>query len=239
MGNLKVFIANDDLKIIDSIKSIFVDNEGFEIIGTSQDGMEACEKMMEIKPDLAFVGNQMKNLNGPEIMERVNPFSLNAKTVFVLISDKKTFLQYDFLRKYRNINILYTPVEHRELLDVKDEFLEYRKIMIECLLDDTYIRRENLYKDYNYTRHIDYSKILNEKDIKLLHKLDIDIDLNKKYTEEEQETIEDALINFWDGGSDIFGNKLPPLRNLELTGVSREEFNRLYDSIYSIETMYT
>lgn len=239
MGNLKVFIANDDLKIIDSIKSIFVDNEGFEIIGTSQDGMEACKKMMELKPDLAFVGNQMKNLNGPEIMEKVNPFSLKAKTVFVLISDKKRFLQYDFLRKYRNIDILYTPVERRELLKVKDNFLEYRERMIEYILDDTYIRLENLNKNYNYTRHIDYSKYLNEKDVELLHKLDIDIDLNKKYTEAEQEIIENALIDFWDGESDIFENKLPPSRSLELTGVSREEYNRLYEIIYSVETMYT
>lgn len=239
MGNLKVFIANDDLKIIDSIMSIFTDYEGFEIIGTSQDGMEACQKMMELKPDLAFVGNQMKNLNGPEIMEKVNPFSLKARTVFVLISDKKIFLQYDFLQKYRNIAILYTPVERRELIDVKNEFLEYRKRMIECILNENYIRRENALKDYYYTRHIDYSKYLNEKDVELLHKLEIDIDLNKKYTEEEQEIIEDALIEFWDGGSDIFGDSLLPDRKLELTGVSREEYNRLYDIIYSVETMYT
>lgn len=239
MGNLKVFIANDDLKIIDSIMSIFIDNEGFEIAGTSQDGMEACKKMIELKPDLAFVGNQMKNLNGPEIMEKVNPFSLKAKTVFVLISDKKIFLQYDFLQKYRNIDILYTPIERRELLNVKDKFIEYRKDMIKCVLDESYINRENFLKDYYYTRHIDYSKYLNEKDVELLHKLEIDIDLNKKYTEEEQEIIEDALIEFWDGGSDIFGNKIPPDRKLELTGVSRKEYNRLYDIIYSVETMYT
>lgn len=239
MGNLKVFIANDDLKIIDSIKSIFINNEGFEIAGISQDGLEACQKMLELKPDLAFVGSQMKNLNGPEIMEKVNPFSLNAKTVFVLISDKKVFLQYDFLRKYRNIAILYTPVEYRELLDVKNKFIKYRKRMINNLLNDEYVRHENFDKDYNYTRHIDYSKYLNEKDVEILHKLEIDIDLNKKYTEEEQEIIEEALISFWDGGSDIFGNKLPPIRDLELTGVSREEYNRLYDIIYSIETLYT
>lgn len=239
MGNLKVFIANDDLKIIDKINAIFFDNERFEIVGTSQDGMEACEKMMKLKPDLAFVGNQMKNLNGPEIMEKVNPFSLTSKTIFVLISDKKTFLQYDFLRKYRNIDILYTPIEHRELLNVKDKFLEYRKRMIECMLNNDYRHREKSLKDYYYTRHIDYSKYLNEKDIELLHKLDIDIDLNKKYTEEEQEIIEDALIEFWDGGSDIFGNKLPPCRKLELTGISREEYNRLYNIIYSVQTMYT
>lgn len=239
MGSLKVFIANDDLKIIDSIMSIFIDNEVFEIIGTSQDGIEACKKMIELKPDLAFVGNQMKNLNGPEIMEKVNPFSLKAKTVFVLISDKKIFLQYDFLRKYRNIDILYNPIERRELIDIKNNFLEYRKRMIKYFQDDEYIRRENLNKDYNYTRHIDYSKYLNEKDIELLHKLNIDIDLNKKYTEEEQEIIEDALIEFWDGGSDILGNKLPPNRKLELTGVSRKEYNRLYDIIYNVETLYT
>lgn len=239
MGNLKVFIANDDLKIIDSIKSIFIDNEGFEIIGTSQDGLETCEQLLKLKPDLAFVGNEMKNLNGPEIMEKVNPFSLNAKTVFVLISNKKIFLQYDFLVKYRNIAILYTPVEHRELVNVKNKFLEYWERMMDKMLDDVYIRHENFNKDYNYTRHIDYSKYLNEKDVELLHKLEIDIDLNKKYTEYEQEIIEDALISFWDGGSDIFGNKLPPSRDLELTGVSREEYNRLYDIIYSIETLYT
>lgn len=239
MGNLKVFIANDDLKIIDSIKSIFIDNEGFEVIGTSQDGLETCEQLLKLKPDLAFVGNEMKNLNGPEIMEKVNPFSLNAKTVFVLISNKKIFLQYDFLVKYRNIAILYAPVEYRELLDVKDKFLEYNEKMINRMLNNNYIRLENLNKDYKYTRYIDYSKYLNEKDVELLHKLEIDIDLKKKYTDDEQETIESALIAFWDGGSDIWGNKLPPSRDLELTGVSREEYNRLYDIIYSIETLYT
>lgn len=239
MGNLKIFIANDDLKIIDKINSIFFDNEGFEIIGTTQDGMEAYEKILELKPDLVFVGNPMKNISGPEIMEKVNTFSLTSKTVFVLISDKKTFLQYDFLQKHRNIDILYNPIERRELLNVKDKFLQYRKEMIKNMLDDEYISDEKFFKDYNYTRHIDYSKYLNENDIELLHKLDIDIDLNKKYTEEEQEIIEDALVEFWDGGSDIFGNILPPERKLELTGVSREEYNRLYDIIYNVEKKYS
>lgn len=235
MSKFKVFIANDDLKIIDSINSIFFDNERFEIVGTTQDGMEAYQKIMELEPDLAFVGDKMKNLNGPEIMEKINPFLLHAKTTFILISDHKIFLQYDFLIKYMNIDILYNPIERRELLNARDKFLERKNYHH----SKTFIQNQLLDREYTYVRHIDYSKYLNENDVKLLHKLDIDIELSKKYTEEEHELIEGALVYFWDGGSDIYGNKLPPDRKLELTGVSREEYNRLYDIMYSIETMYT
>ena len=130
-------------------------------------------------------------------MEKVNTFSLTSKTVFVLISDKKTFLQYDFLQKHRNIDILYNPIERRELLNVKDKFLQYRKEMIKNMLDDEYISDEKFFKDYNYTRHIDYSKYLNENDIELLHRLDIDIDLNKKAFEKIEPLVTGRMPIRW------------------------------------------
>lgn len=239
MSKFKVFIANDDLKIIDNVNSIFFDSNKFEVIGTSQDGMEAYQKIMELEPDLAFVGDKMKNLNGPEIMEKVNPFLLHAKTTFVLISDHKIFLQYDFLIKYMNIDILYNPIERRELLNARDKFLKRKERLENYPPSKAFIQNQLLNREYTYIRHIDYSKYINENDVELLHKLDIDIDLSKKYTEEEHELIEGVLVYFWDGGSDIYGNKLPPDRKIELTGVSRKEYNRLYDIIYSVETMYT
>ena len=47
------------------------------------------------------------------------------------------------------------------------------------------------------------------------------------------------LNKYWDGAEDTEGNRLPPTRKLEITGVSRDDFNRIYETINNVETLYT
>lgn len=47
------------------------------------------------------------------------------------------------------------------------------------------------------------------------------------------------LNKYWDRAENIGGNFLLPRRKLELTGVSRNDYNRLYEKLNNIETTYT
>lgn len=72
-----------------------------------------------------------------------------------------------------------------------------------------------------------------------MKKLNIEIDINKLYTESEHDQFLLAFAAYWDGAEDIHGNPMPPIKILDFTGVSKQDFDRLHDIMLDIETIYT
>jgi hypothetical protein len=96
----------------------------------------------------------------------------------------------------------------------------------------------NIY-EYQNIRYIDYSIYFSVAEIELLGRLNVTIDTTKKYTDEEHALFEMEMVNYCDECSDVYGNKLPPEKELEKTNISRKKFNELLEKLYSVETLYT
>ena len=239
MEKLKVFIADDDLKYIDDVRAIFCHDEDFEIIGLTQDGKEAYSKIKELQPDLVFIGSNLKNMKAEDIIEKINPFILDAKVFFVLMTDKKIVFQRGFLSKYNTIDILYKPIEDYELKNIQSSFAEKRKKVLDRNNNEKFRSTQMRFRDFEYTRIIDYSKYYTSQDIELLKKLNIEIDINKLYTESEHDQFLLVFAAYWDGAEDIHGNPMPPIKILDFTGVSKQDFDRLHEIMLDIETIYT
>ena len=95
------------------------------------------------------------------------------------------------------------------------------------------------WKDKYYNKKIvDYSKYFTDDDIQLLHKLEVHINKNKIYTEYEHEGFEMDMIVFYEEAEYIDGTKVPPIRNIDEGGVSREDYKILLDIFYKIATDY-
>lgn len=94
-------------------------------------------------------------------------------------------------------------------------------------------------KDYRTKKVIKYSEYLNGYDFEKLAKLGIYIDSDKVYTEEEHEWFEMELIEYWDGATRVDGTLEPPMKDLEGTGVTREEYNELLNKMNEVKTQYT
>lgn len=85
---------------------------------------------------------------------------------------------------------------------------------------------------------VDYSKYFTEEDITLLHKLEVNIELDKIYTEYQHECFEMDIIAFYEDAENIDGTKEPPIKNIDNYGVSREDYKRLLDILYQVSIDY-
>lgn len=238
MNKIRIVVAYNNLKVQDAIQDLAVKGK-FEILDCIEDETKVIETIKYTKPDLVFLGDNFENLKVIDVLEQVNKNYCEAITAFVVISNKKIPLQMSIYYKYNVLDILYTPLyddEIKTILWKSEHKISSYFESINMLKEQG--TEERLY-DYRYNRHIDYSKYFNEDDCVLLEKLDVYIDFTQKYTEEENEIFAMNLNKYWDEAEDVDGNRLPPARKLELTGVSRDDFNRLYETFNNIETLYT
>lgn len=81
---------------------------------------------------------------------------------------------------------------------------------------------------------VDYSKYFSKKDIEVLKKLEVCIDLKKIYTEYEHDIFEMKLIEYYEDAEDIYGNKLSPIKNIDDYDVSRDDYSRILGLMYQI-----
>lgn len=238
MNKIRIIVAYKDLKIQDAIQDLAV-NDKFEILDFIEDETKVIETIKYTKPDLVFLGDDFDNLKVIDVLEQVNKNYCKAITAFVVISNKKVPLQMSIYSKYNVLDILYTPLYDD---DIKTALWESENKITSYFENLKRVKEqgieERLY-DYRYNRHIDYSKYFTEDDCRLLEKLDVYINFTQKYTEEENELFAMELNKYWDGAEDTEGNHLPPVRKLGLTGVSRDDFNRIYEILNNVETLYT
>jgi DNA-binding NarL/FixJ family response regulator len=72
LNKIKVFLADDHNLIRAGIKSLISEFSGIEVIGEAEDGREAIDKIIELKPDIVLLDIKMKELNGLEVTARLN-----------------------------------------------------------------------------------------------------------------------------------------------------------------------
>jgi DNA-binding NarL/FixJ family response regulator len=64
MSNLKIFIADDHQILIDGIVAFFNDLEGFEVIGSANDGLNLLQEIATKTPDIILLDLNMPKLDG-------------------------------------------------------------------------------------------------------------------------------------------------------------------------------
>jgi len=72
MGKLKVFITDDNERMVATLKELVSAQDDMEVVGTAFDGCEAIEKIKEIQPDVLLLDIIMPKLDGLGVMEKLN-----------------------------------------------------------------------------------------------------------------------------------------------------------------------
>jgi chemotaxis protein methyltransferase CheR len=70
---IKVLCVDDSPTVIAILKRVISAENGFEIIGTAGDGIEAAEKMKTLRPDVITLDIHMPKMNGVEYLEKHRP----------------------------------------------------------------------------------------------------------------------------------------------------------------------
>lgn len=75
MEKIKIFIADDDGDWREKLCDYLDAKPNFEVIGTAEDGDEACTKLKELEPDIVILDICMPYLDGLEVLKRLRQTS--------------------------------------------------------------------------------------------------------------------------------------------------------------------
>lgn len=117
---LKVILADDEPYIVLGL-SLIIDweKEGFEIVGTADNGQKALELIRDENPDLVITDIKMPIMTGLELLEKSREEGFDSE--FVILSGYNEFDYAKTAMKYRSIDYLLKPIDKDELLGVLEK----------------------------------------------------------------------------------------------------------------------
>lgn len=68
---IKIIIADDNLEFVTTFAKYLNEEEDMEVISVARDGLEAYDKIIELKPDVALLDVIMPNLDGIGVLEKL------------------------------------------------------------------------------------------------------------------------------------------------------------------------
>ncbi|MGD0416399.1 MAG: response regulator transcription factor [Terriglobales bacterium] len=80
---IRVLVVEDFPPFLRFISSILSRNSDLEIVGEVSDGLEAIQKMEELKPNLVLLDIGLPRQNGIEVARRIRSLSPESKIIFV------------------------------------------------------------------------------------------------------------------------------------------------------------
>lgn len=92
MSVIKVVLADDHSLVRDGIKALLEDQTGIEVINEAADGKQALEVVAETKPDVLIVDIRMPEMNGIEVVKRLNDQGSGIKTLVLSMHDSEEYV---------------------------------------------------------------------------------------------------------------------------------------------------
>jgi len=127
------FIVDDENLIIKSLKaSVDWEMLGFEVVGEANDGIEAYERILQLRPDIVFADIRMPGMSGLELTKKV--MNLYPNILFVIISGYAEFAYAQKAMSYGVLGYCLKPFDEIEIISVLQKargILEKLKISLE------------------------------------------------------------------------------------------------------------
>lgn len=83
---ITVLIADDNPDFAMTLISYLEKEEDMEVIGVAKDGREACDMILNTKPDIVLLDVIMPYLDGLGVLEKISVSSMDKKPIFIMLS---------------------------------------------------------------------------------------------------------------------------------------------------------
>lgn len=87
MRTIKVLIADNNAKFIQTVKSFLANEQDIEIVGNARNGKEAISKAKELKPDIILMDVRMPEMNGFKSTSYIKQIMPEVKVIILTIYD--------------------------------------------------------------------------------------------------------------------------------------------------------
>jgi two-component system LytT family response regulator len=91
---VRVLVVDDEPLARQRVLDLLARQEGVDVVGASEDGTEAVEAIVSLRPDLVFLDIQMPGLSGLDVVARVGAERMPA-TVFVTAYDRHALRAFE------------------------------------------------------------------------------------------------------------------------------------------------
>ncbi|MBU9736747.1 response regulator [Diplocloster agilis] len=119
----KVLIADDEVWVTALVRgSIDWTDMNLELAGEAENGDEAYEMILSLRPDIVITDIRMPGLSGIELMEKVRLTDL--KVEFIILSGFDSFTYAQAAMKYNAVSFVLKPLEEEELRQALQKAVE-------------------------------------------------------------------------------------------------------------------
>ena len=141
---LKILIADDEPLVRAGIKSVIPwQQHGFEVIGEAENGLEAYNKIISLKPDILITDIKMPQMDGIELLKKIKKDKIHIQSIILSCFD-----EFDMVREAMKYGakdyILKLSIEPQKILDVLDEIKQNMAVdepqSDQIVLDDSDIK---------------------------------------------------------------------------------------------------
>ena len=91
-GPVRVLIVDDQALMREGLRTLLDAQEGIEVVGEAEDGLDALEKVSELGPDVALVDVRMPRMNGVELAERLSAEHPRVAVVILITFDDDEYV---------------------------------------------------------------------------------------------------------------------------------------------------
>lgn len=92
MKKIKVFLADDHKILRESLVIFLSQQENIEVIGEASDGMEAYQKIIRLKPEIAIIDISIPNLNGIDLAHQLKQAAPDTKVIILTMHKSEKFV---------------------------------------------------------------------------------------------------------------------------------------------------
>ncbi len=112
----RVLIVDDSMFVTKQISQILT-SEGFDVVGTANDGQEGLDKYKELYPnvDLVTMDITMPKMDGVTSLEKIIEFDKNARVVMISALGKQDLVKKSLLLGAKNY--IVKPLDRNKVLE--------------------------------------------------------------------------------------------------------------------------
>ncbi|MFV9510133.1 LytR/AlgR family response regulator transcription factor [Tepidibacillus sp. LV47] len=108
---IRVVIADDEILARDELSYLLGQWEEIEIVGEAEDGLEAYQKIVELKPDVVFLDIQMPEMNGLMVAKKLIDEGIKTLIVFSTAFDEHAIKAFEM----NAVDYLLKPFDEERL----------------------------------------------------------------------------------------------------------------------------